>query len=242
MERFYRSRETVGLLVGLVSLVIVFSPLYIFIPAVAFLSYRVAKEVSQALKVELYPVFASTVFLISCLHTGMGIVLSAILSLTRGYRSWSMEDFLKSFLVLIYAGILPSYLYTLKVLHDYQLLKVLIFTWVVDVFSYYVGKHLGKHPFFPKLSPKKTWEGFLGGAIGGVVTFSFISGLPPFKSLLCGVLLILCAVSGDLFKSFIKRQVGIKDFSDILGGHGGFTDRFDSLLFTAPVYSALIVL
>ncbi len=74
----------------------------------------------------------------------------------------------------------------------------------------------------------------------GVALFSFLSDFSIFKSLMYGTLLVLCAVSGDLFKSFIKRQAGIKDFSSALGQHGGFTDRFDSLLFTAPVYSAIL--
>lgn len=240
MERLFKSREAVGFFVGSVSIIAVLSPVYIFLPIIALLSYAIAQEVSKALKVNLYALFAPAVFFIACLHTGIGIILSAFLSLVKGYISWRIEDFLKSFFILVYAGILPSYLYILKSSNNYQLLKILLLVWSVDITSYYVGKRIGKHPFFPKLSPKKTWEGFLGGALMGVILFSFLSDFSIFKSLMYGTLLVLCAVSGDFFKSFIKRQVGIKDFSNVLGLHGGFTDRFDSLLFTAPVYSAIL--
>lgn len=238
MERFYKSREAIGLTVGIVSLGMVFSPHYVFLFAVAFLSFAISREVSKALMVDFNPLFAVLVFLFACLHTGIGIVLSAFFSLMIGYRSWNMEDFLKSFFVLIYAGIFPSYLYSIKMIDSYQLFKLLLLVWFVDVISYYAGKNLGRHAFFPKLSPKKTWEGFIGGLVGGITFFYFVSDIP----VIYGFLLVLCAVIGDLFKSFIKRQVGIKDFSGVLGEHGGFTDRFDSLLFTAPIYFALLSL
>lgn len=236
MERFYKSREVVGLTVGLVSIGVVLSPSYVFLFAVAFLSLVIAWEISKALMLGINPLIAVLVFLVACMHTGVGIVLSAFFSLLIGYRSWNMEDFLKTLFILIYAGVLPSYLYSIKMIHTYQLLKLLIFVWVVDIASYYVGKNFGRHAFFPKLSPKKTWEGFIGGFVGGITFFYFVSDIP----VIYGCFLVLCAVIGDLFKSFIKRQVGIKDFSGVLGEHGGFTDRFDSLLFTAPVYLALI--
>lgn len=236
MERFYKSREFIGLTVGIVSIALVFSPFYIFLFALALLSFVIAWEVSKALKIYLNPLFAILVFLTACIHTGVGIVISAFFSLVIGYKSWNMEDFLKSLFILIYAGVLPSYLYSIKIMDSYQLLKLLIFVWVIDVASYYVGKNFGKHPFFPKLSPKKTWEGFMGGFISGITFLYFASDIP----IIYGCFLVLCAVAGDLFKSFIKRQVGIKDFSGALGEHGGFTDRFDSLLFTAPVYLALL--
>jgi phosphatidate cytidylyltransferase len=238
LERFYKNREAVGLIVGLVSLGAVFSPYYIFLLALAFLSFAIAREVSKALMVEFSPLLAVLVFLFACLHTSIGIVLSAFFSLVIGYRSWNIEDFLKSFFVLMYAGILPSYIYSIKMMDNYQLLKLLLLVWFVDVISYYTGKNFGRHAFFPKLSPKKTWEGFLGGLVGGMTFFYFISDIP----MIYGFLLVLCAVTGDLFKSFVKRQMGIKDFSGVLGEHGGFTDRFDSLLFTAPVYFALLSL
>ena len=75
------------------------------------------------------------------------------------------------------------------------------------------------------------------GGLAGVITMWVFHG---FKGILWSLPLVAIALMGDLFKSFIKRQVGIKDFSNVLGEHGGFTDRFDSLLFTAPVYLFLL--
>jgi phosphatidate cytidylyltransferase len=98
----------------------------------------------------------------------------------------------------------------------------------VDTASYYAGKLFGKRPLAVRLSPKKTWEGLAGGMLGGMLFFYFIN-----KPILLAVPFVLIALVGDLFKSFIKRQVGIKDFSNLLGEHGGLVDRFDSVLFVA---------
>ena len=124
---------------------------------------------------------------------------------------------------------------------------VFLVTWVNDSAAYFVGKAIGRHPSSPYLSPKKTWEGTVGGWIGGVVATlllgQWLVGLPWLHGLLLGVLVATVAPYGDLAKSMVKRQMGVKDFSDLIPGHGGMFDRIDSLLFVAPVvyyYAALI--
>ncbi|MFN3813639.1 MAG: phosphatidate cytidylyltransferase [Aquificaceae bacterium] len=240
MEQFYKSREFIGASVGIVSILLAISPNYIFLLAVALLSCLMAFELSRALGIKNISLFSPVVFLLSCYNLGIGLLFSLLISFIKGYRSWNLDELLKSLTIFIYSGALPSYLYTVKSSNDYELVKLLLFVWSVDVFAYYAGKTLGKTPFFPKLSPKKTWEGFFGGFFVGSIVFVLTSNIPLFRSVLLGTWLVLLAVSGDLFKSFIKRQVGIKDFSSILGEHGGFTDRFDSLLFVAPVYSLFL--
>ena len=112
--------------------------------------------------------------------------------------------------------------------------------WINDTMAYIVGSFIGKTPF-SKISPKKTWEGTIGGAILCVVAMVFIVKLLPGHEKLSminwGVIAALCAVFGtfgDLFESKLKRMAGVKDSGNIMPGHGGFLDRFDSLLFAVP--------
>jgi phosphatidate cytidylyltransferase len=106
-------------------------------------------------------------------------------------------------------------------------------TWSCDVAAYFVGSHLGRHLLCDKVSPHKTWEGFFGGAAasllcGGVLALVF--SFPPLPLLLMGLLCGVAGQLGDLGESVLKREAGVKDTSNIIPGHGGFLDRFDSIL------------
>ena len=120
-------------------------------------------------------------------------------------------------------------------------------TWINDSAAYFVGKAIGRHPCAPYLSPKKTWEGTVGGWIGGVVATMLLGAwlvdLPWLHGLALGAILATVAPFGDLAKSMVKRQMGVKDFSALIPGHGGMFDRIDSLLFVAPAvyYYATLV-
>ncbi|MDO4743666.1 MAG: phosphatidate cytidylyltransferase [bacterium] len=130
------------------------------------------------------------------------------------------------------------------------LFLVLCFAWASDTGAYFVGVFFGKHKLAPSLSPKKTIEGCFGGIIGSGVV-SLIIGL-IFNSFsneyrINFVLLIIFAMIfsvvgmiGDLFASYIKRSCGIKDYGNIMPGHGGVLDRFDSILFIAPLFTLVI--
>jgi len=121
-------------------------------------------------------------------------------------------------------------------------------TWVNDSAAYFVGKAIGRHPSSPYLSPKKTWEGTVGGWLGGlaatVLLGYWLVDLPWLHGLALGALAATVAPFGDLAKSMVKRQMKVKDFSDLIPGHGGMFDRIDSLLFVVPVvyYYATLVL
>ena len=121
-------------------------------------------------------------------------------------------------------------------------------TWANDTAAYFVGKAIGRHHCFPYLSPKKTWEGTIGGWIGGLAATLLLGhwlvGLPWLHGLALGVLVATVAPFGDLAKSMVKRQMKVKDFSNLLPGHGGMFDRIDSLLFVVPVvyYYATLVM
>jgi phosphatidate cytidylyltransferase len=111
-------------------------------------------------------------------------------------------------------------------------------TWVNDSAAYFVGKAIGRHHCCPYLSPYKTWEGTLGGWIGGVAATVLLGlwlvDLPWAHGLALGALVATVAPFGDLAKSMIKRQMGVKDFAGLIPGHGGMFDRIDSLLFVIP--------
>jgi phosphatidate cytidylyltransferase len=128
--------------------------------------------------------------------------------------------------------------YYLSVNYKYLLPCTIIFSiWINDTMAYIVGSLIGKTPF-SKISPKKTWEGTIGGAILCIVimaTIAYFTHLLPVKH--AAIIAALCAIfgtTGDLFESKLKRMANVKDSGTIMPGHGGFLDRFDSLLFAAP--------
>ncbi len=110
---------------------------------------------------------------------------------------------------------------------------------LIDTFGYLVGRKLGKHKLAPGVSPKKTWEGLAASILAGLVSATLLVWLvadrPWYLGVLLGGFLILAAVFGDLAESLIKRDLGVKDMSSLLPGHGGIMDRLDSMLPAALV-------
>lgn len=107
--------------------------------------------------------------------------------------------------------------------------------WLSDSFAYMVGSKFGKHKMVPKISPKKSWEGFFGGLLGSVAVWLVLwsTGLYEMNiwfAVLCGVVVSVMGVFGDLIESRIKRGVGVKDSGNLIPGHGGMLDRSDSLI------------
>jgi phosphatidate cytidylyltransferase len=120
------------------------------------------------------------------------------------------------------------------------LLVVIIATFAIDTGAYAVGKLIGKHMMAPRISPNKTWEGVIGGMLGGVgITFglTILVDLPmdAWKALPLGLLLAVAAISGDLAESWLKRIAGVKDSGMLIPGHGGVLDRIDSIVATFVV-------
>lgn len=135
--------------------------------------------------------------------------------------------------------------------YDYQIIFGCLFIlWASDTGAYFAGTLFGKRKLFERISPKKSWEGFIGGA---ALAFSFAYGLPYFFSaigheptirswqwMVIGVIIIIGGTFGDLVESLLKRSIEIKDSGDSLPGHGGFLDRFDGLLISAPFIVAFL--
>lgn len=127
----------------------------------------------------------------------------------------------------------------------------MVIAWMSDTGAYFIGVFFGKHKMAPVISPKKTWEGFFGGwviSIGLTVLYgvicNVIMGSEAFDVLLLVVLAAVLAplsVVGDLLASLIKRRTGIKDYGNIMPGHGGVMDRFDSVIFIAPLLATAIM-
>jgi phosphatidate cytidylyltransferase len=117
------------------------------------------------------------------------------------------------------------------------IVNLLVGVWVFDTASYFSGRLWGRRKIAPRTSPNKTWEGFVGGLIGGTAAVWFaglyMDWISWWQSIVVGLAICLAAYVGDLFESMIKRDVGVKDSGTILGGHGGVLDRFDSLLFAS---------
>lgn len=110
-------------------------------------------------------------------------------------------------------------------------------TWASDTFAFFVGSRIGKHKLCPTISPGKTVEGFIGGIVGTILLLVGLAHLFHFSILhmsILGVCIAIVATIGDLVESSIKRLTGIKDSGQLLPGHGGALDRFDSIMFTVP--------
>jgi phosphatidate cytidylyltransferase len=133
---------------------------------------------------------------------------------------------------------------------QYTFVLVFVAAWMCDSFAYFTGKFFGKHKLAPNLSPKKTVEGSIGGivfAILGCMLYGLVvekaTGLNARYHVLAATGLILSIVSqiGDLWASLIKREYGVKDYSQMMPGHGGVMDRFDSIIAISTILMAICI-
>lgn len=142
----------------------------------------------------------------------------------------------------IYIGLPFALLHSIGFIEGYYyfgiVMGLMLMTWASDTGAYLVGSRLGKTPFLPRISPKKTWEGTLGGLVGTLLAGWGLSGLFPEVArtdwLVLATIVGVFAPLGDLVESMLKRSYHIKDSSNLLPGHGGVLDRFDGFLFMLP--------
>ena len=165
------------------------------------------------------------------------------------YPKYNAHQIMSAFFGVVYVAVMLSFILLTRNLPDGKFIVWLIFlcSWGCDTCAYCVGMLIGKHKMAPVLSPKKSVEGGIGGVVGagllGVIYAAAIQGPMVEYAVICGIGALISMV-GDLAASAIKRNQGIKDYGKLIPGHCGILDRFDSVIFTAPViyYLAKIIL
>ena len=160
----------------------------------------------------------------------LGILILVMAVYVFTFPKYQTEQITGTFFGVLYAPVMLSCIYELRGLENGVYLVWLIFlgSWGCDTCAYCVGKLIGKHKMTPKLSPKKSVEGAVGGS-GHILSFALICAVGGLISMV-----------GDLAASAIKRNHGIKDYGKLIPGHGGILDRFDSVIFIAPVIYYLV--
>lgn len=177
---------------------------------------------------------------------GLSASLTALLALSIPwvvlYTRVRTADIAVTVFGSVYTGFMLSYL---VILRDGRFglvlsLAFIVSVWASDVGAFFVGSTFGRHKMAPRISPKKSWEGFFGGSIATIAVWAsvpFVPGvtLPMWLAVVTGFAVSVAAVIGDLFESRVKREAGIKDSGSMLPGHGGFLDRLDSTIFASFV-------
>ena len=177
----------------------------------------------------------------------MGLLIVCMCFFVFGYPRFGANQILAAFFGFFYVAVMLSCIYLTRSLDGGRYLVWLIFlcSWGCDTCAYCVGMLFGKHKMSPKLSPKKSVEGAFGGVIGaalltilyGFIFRGYMGEDIPYIFMMAGICAAgaLLSMVGDLAASAIKRNYEIKDYGKLIPGHGGILDRFDSVIFTAPV-------
>ena len=157
------------------------------------------------------------------------------------YPKFEAKQVMAALFGLIYVGVMLSFVYQTRMLETdgkYLVWLIFICSWGCDTCAYCVGMLIGKHKMAPVLSPKKSVEGAVGGVIGAAllgVAYAAVLGKDMIAYAIICAIGALVSMVGDLAASAIKRNQGIKDYGRLIPGHGGILDRFDSVIFTAPM-------
>ena len=175
---------------------------------------------------------------------GMAAVLATLIVLMSvyvfTYPKYRATQVMAAFFGFIYVAVMLSFIYLSRSLTGgiFHVWLIFLCSWGCDTFAYCVGMLIGKHKMAPVLSPKKSVEGAVGGVVGaillGVAYGAATDGDLAAYGIICGVGALISMV-GDLAASAIKRNQEIKDYGTLIPGHGGILDRFDSVIFTAPI-------
>ncbi|GAB1415993.1 phosphatidate cytidylyltransferase [Paludibacter sp.] len=171
---------------------------------------------------------------------GLFVVLVLVLELYRKknhpIHNWAY--FVLGQIIIAVPFSLLNYIYYMHGFNVTLLIAMFVTIWLNDTGAYLVGVSIGKHKMFERISPKKSWEGFIGGAVTALVTGYVFSLFFPQISLLSWLIfseiVVVFGTFGDLLESLMKRAIKVKDSGDVIPGHGGLLDRFDSMLLAAP--------
>lgn len=157
-------------------------------------------------------------------------------------KTFPINNWAYFFLGQVYVALpfsLLNYIIFIEGFQPWLLLALFIILWVNDTGAYLTGILIGRHKMFERISPKKTWEGFAGGAVfalfAGFILSKYIPDISLWQWLVFSQLVVIFGTLGDLSESLLKRSENVKDAGKIIPGHGGILDRFDSMLLAAPV-------
>lgn len=182
----------------------------------------------------------------SGLLAGVALITVTLLVLAT-LKRLELRDTALTFLGTLYVSFMLSFVLLLRLLSLEAALLVILGTWTFDIFAYFVGRQVGGRRLLAKVSPGKTWAGVVGGLAATIVVLIVLfltMGLPGLESGTAATLVLAVATAvlvgggatlGDLVESYFKRELGVKDSGDLVPGHGGILDRFDSLMFTATI-------
>ena len=175
-------------------------------------------------------------------------LLFAVLGVISIYEMWRLRKGKTKVLAFLYV-LIPFFIIQLFGMtdHDYpnspfdpsHILFMFVLTWTFDTFAYLFGVRFGKTKIMPSVSPKKSWEGFVGGFIFTIIsaylTVSYFPSIELNHAIVISLFLPFTATLGDFIESHYKRQAGVKDSGDFIPGHGGMLDRMDAFMITIPV-------
>ena len=236
----------------------------VLLAATAFLSLVAMMEFMRMAKIHKSPLavpgYASVVLLYVLLLTDnmdklvplcVFFLLAIMAVYVVAFPKYRVEQMLYLFFGFFYTGLMISYVYQVRELPGgaFSVWLIFIAAWGSDVFAYCAGMLLGKHKAFPVLSPKKTWEGCIGGVLGAALvavlyclamTYWFDQSFSAVQyAIVCGCGAVISQI-GDLAASAMKRNNEIKDYGKLIPGHGGVLDRYDSVIFVAPIVFYLL--
>lgn len=175
-------------------------------------------------------------------------ILFSLLGIYSIYEMWKLRKGKTKTIALLYV-FAPFSLIQFIGFHDLNIILLLfILTWTFDTFAYLIGFKFGKNKIYPAISPKKSWEGFIGGLlfciIAGLICqhyfTSFFKNISYITIIILSFILPFTATLGDFIESYYKRKAGVKDSGNIMPGHGGILDRMDAFMITIPVLYILI--
>ena len=171
---------------------------------------------------------------------GLSLMLTNLCLLAFNQKDQGLSQLFHHLAGLIYL-IPPLLSLALLAKEPWLLAGIFIMIWCFDSFAYLVGRFLGKRKLMPKISPKKTWEGLIGGLFFTMLSayllalYSGIESISLWQWLVLSIIVVISSTFGDLFESALKRSHGLKDSGNFMPGHGGILDRIDSLLFAMPM-------